>query len=91
MEDILLNIDSKYRNLQLYPNENKFRINLDKPYKNIVSAKIVSIEINNTLTYLSDSKNNNFIKFHLPNKINDPEGVILKLPRGLYQSILSIQ
>ena len=91
MEDILLNIDSKYRNLQLYPNENKFRINLDKPYKNIVSAKIVSIEINNTLTYLSDAKNNNFIKMHLPNKINDPEGIILKLPRGLYQSISSIQ
>ena len=91
MEDVLLNIDSKYRDLQLYPNENKFRINLDKSYKNIVSAKIVSIEINNTLTYLSDVKNNNFIKVHLPNKINDPEGIILKLPRGLYQSITSIQ
>lgn len=91
MEDILLNIDSKYRDLQIYPYENKFRINLDKPYKNIVSAKVVSIELNNTLTYLSDSKNNNFIKFHLPNKINDPEGVILKLPRGLYQSITAIQ
>jgi hypothetical protein len=56
-----------------------------------MSIKIVSMEINNSLSYLDDTKKNNFIYFHFPNKINDPEGTAIILPRGLYQSITPIQ
>ena len=91
MEDILINIDSKYRDNRVYPNETKFRIDLDKPYKNIMSARIISMEINNSISYLDDTKRNNFITFNFPNKTNDPEGTSLILPRGLFQSITPIQ
>jgi hypothetical protein len=91
MEDILVNIDSKYRDTSIYPNESKFRLNFDVPYKNIISAKMVSIELNNSINYIDSSKNNNFVKIHFPNKKNDPNGVLVELPRGLYPSVQPIQ
>jgi hypothetical protein len=76
MEEILINIDSKYRDVVKYPNECKFRINFEKTYKNIVSLRMTSLEVNNSINYISTQKNNNYIKIHLPNKRNDPHGTI---------------
>ena len=42
MEEILLNIDSRYRDILIYPNECKFKYNLEKIYKNIISARMIS-------------------------------------------------
>ena len=53
MEEILINIDSKYRDINIYPNETKFRLNLDFNYKNIISAKLASIEINHNIQFLN--------------------------------------
>ena len=91
MEDILINIDSKYRDTTKYSNECKFRINFEKTYKNIVSIRMTSLEINNSINYISSQKNNNFIKVHLPNKQNDPSGTIIKLNDGLIHSIDTIK
>lgn len=91
MEEIILNIDSKYRDIIKYPNECKFRINLEKTYKNIVSIRMTSLEINNSINYISSQKNNNFIKVHLPNKANDPHGTVIQLYDGLLQLIGSIR
>jgi len=91
MEDILINVDSRYRDLGKYPNECKFSLTLDKVYKNIVSARIVSNEINNYIQFIDSSKNNNYIKIHIPNKINDPDGYLLTLPDGISLSIESIK
>lgn len=86
MENILLNIDSRYRDTTQYPSESKFRINLEKSYKNIISAKVISVEINNSINWVDSKKNNNYITLHLPNKINDPTGSIIRLDDGLVQS-----
>lgn len=51
MEEIILNIDSRYRNSNFYPNKGKFIYNLDKIYKNIISVKMASMEINNNASY----------------------------------------
>jgi hypothetical protein len=51
MEEIILNIDSRYRNSNFYPNKGKFIYNLDKIYKNIISVKMASMEIDNTIQY----------------------------------------
>lgn len=91
MEELLLNVDSRYRDILIYPNECKFRYTFDKIYKNIISTKMISIEVNNNTTYLGDMKQNNFITVHLPDKINDPDGTKIKLDEGLYQIVGVIQ
>jgi hypothetical protein len=91
MEEIFINIDSNYRNQSLYPNEAKFIFNLEKSLKNIGSITISSLEINNSINYISAIKQNNYITVHLPNKLNDPDGTTIVLYDGLLQSITSIQ
>ena len=36
MEDIFINIDSKFRDMQIYPKETKFRYETEINYKNII-------------------------------------------------------
>lgn len=91
MEEILLNVDSRYRNILIYPNECKYKYNFERKYKNIISAKMVSIEVNNSTTYIDNVKQNNFITVHLPNKLNDPVGTKIELDDGLYQYVSIIQ
>jgi hypothetical protein len=91
MEEILINVDSRYRDILVYPNECKFKYSLDKMYRNIISARMLSIEVNNSSTYLDANKQNNFITVHLPNKLNDPDGVKLQLDEGLFQIVGVIQ
>ena len=91
MEEILINIDSKYRDTLVYPDESKFTITLGNKYKNIISVRMLSLEITNTINYISSLKNNNFFIIHLPNKINDPDGIKLQLEDGLLQIIGSIR
>lgn len=91
MEEILINIDSRYRDIIQYPNEAKFRVYFEKMYKNIIAITINSLEICNCINYISAAKCNNYIIIHLPNKSSDPNGTILMLPDGLLQSIVSIK
>ena len=91
MEEILINIDSRYRDIIQYPNEAKFRVYFEKMYKNIIAITINSLEICNCINYISVAKCNNYIIIHLPNKSSDPNGTILMLPDGLLQSIVSIK
>lgn len=93
MEEVLIPIDSRYRNTKLYPSEGKFTINLDKSYKNIVSANLASMEITNSLNLIETEKSNNYFTLHLPNKLNDPDGIKISLDyyEGLLDSIVSIK
>jgi hypothetical protein len=90
-EDIIINIDSRYRNIFKYKSGSKFSINFSNEYKNIISAKLLSIEINNNVAYIDNKKKNNFITIHLPNKINDPEGTKLLINDNLYQIITTLK
>jgi hypothetical protein len=91
MEEVIINIDSRYRNIFIYPNECKFRYDLEKTYKNIISARMISLEVNNSASYIDNVKKNNFIIVHLPNKLNDPEGTVIELSEGLFQIVGVIQ
>ena len=91
MEEIVINIDSRYRNIFIYPNECKFRFDLEKTYKNIISARMISVEVNNSASYIDNIKKNNFITVHLPNKKNDPTGTKIELSEGLFQVVGVIQ
>ena len=87
MEDVFINIDSQYRNIA-NPNESesKFIYTMMNMLKNINSVKLSSIEISNSINIVSTQQSNNFFTLHLPNKINDPSGTIIKLPDGLIQN-----
>ena len=91
MEEVLINIDSKYRDITIYPQESKYTLLMEKKYKNIISARMVTLEITNTINYIDSKKDNNWFKLHLPNKINDPDGIVLQLEDGLLQVIGSIR
>ena len=58
MEEVLLNIDSRYRDIFIYPNECKFRYNLEKMYKNIIFIllRIVLETYNDCRNVLQKSK-----------------------------------
>lgn len=92
MEDFFVNIDSRYRDSTLYPNESKFKLTLNRTYKNIMSIKFMSIEIINTVSYIDSVKNNNYLTFHFPSKEQDPDGTVYTFPEGFYNtfSLLSI-
>ena len=96
MEDIILNIDSRYRNIILYPNECKFKLNLIKSYKNIISLKLLSLELNNNIKFfnyknINSSKNNNWITLHIPNTLNDPDGIKIYLLDNYTRTIDAIK
>lgn len=90
MEDTIISIDSKYRDLSKYPNESSFTINLDKIYKNIVSVKLVSLELTNSLNFASTMKGNNYFTLYLPNKLNDPDGIKINVDLPQQQDINNI-
>ena len=91
MEEILINIDSKYRDISVYPQESKYSITFEKKFKNIISVRMLSLEITNTINYISSQKKNNYFIIHLPNQVNDPEGIKIELEDGLLQVIGSIR
>ena len=71
MEDTLISIDSKYRDFTKYPDESNFTFILEKIYKNIVSVKLVSLELTNSINYISSSKKNNYIFLRLQQVIKN--------------------
>jgi hypothetical protein len=86
MEEIYVNVDSRYRDVTQYPNESKFKINLNSCYKNISKIKMTSIELPNLdyLPFITPSKNNNYIIFTLPNQVP----ITIYLPSPLLNSDL---
>ena len=91
MEDTLLSIDSKYRDFTKYPNESNFTFTLEKIYKNIVSVKLVSLELTNTINYISTAKKNNYFTIYLPNTLNDPVGIQIAITDSNSQNIDDIK
>jgi hypothetical protein len=62
MEKILINIDSRFRNIKKYPNPGVFSYFLDEPIKNVTSVRLASIELPTTFyTFLEMYNNTSFI------------------------------
>jgi hypothetical protein len=58
MENILINVDSRFRNINLYPNSGKFTLKLNQTIKDILYIRLSSIEIPNLYYTFSKAKNN---------------------------------
>jgi len=58
MENILINVDSRFRNKELYPNPGKFTLNLNQTIKDILYIRLSSAEIPNVYYTFSQIKQN---------------------------------
>jgi|688.fasta_scaffold12105_15 hypothetical protein len=76
----ILTIDSKDRNTQLYPNQNKYKVKLDPDYKEVVSLELVQAIIPKSLYNINN--NNNTLKWYLSS--NDTQEYFMNLAPGNY-------
>ena len=81
MDKILINIDSRQRNIDTYENSNFFRINLPINFKNIAYAKLSSFEVANLFYVFTEARKNTF--FRIKN-ILDPSYTTITIPDGNY-------
>jgi hypothetical protein len=58
MENILINVDSRFRNTDLYPNSGKFTLKLNQTIKDILYVRLSSTEIPNLYYTFSQAKQN---------------------------------
>lgn len=92
----VVNIDSKDRDLVLWPNQNDFKVFLGKTFRNVKSIKLLSLEFPNTdlvFKRLPTAQRNNFIRWENQEDIGTAnEGVvyIAEINPGNYTG-LSIQ
>jgi hypothetical protein len=81
-ENIILNIDSKFRNKTKYQNSSKFSIDLTNPLKNINSIRLSSIEFPNVFYTFSTNKNNTTFLI---------DNIKIEIPSGNYDANTLIQ
>lgn len=81
MENILINVDSRFRNLQLYPNTSKFTIKLANTIKNIMYIRLSSVEIPNLYFTFSDAKKNTSFTLN-----TNGESYLIHIEDGFYNS-----
>ena len=73
MEKIVINIDSRFREISKYPNSEHFVLNLNEQYKNIDFIKMTTIEIPNNFYIFSSARKSNYFM------IDDVFGVLTKV------------
>jgi hypothetical protein len=77
-QNIIINIDSTYRDKTIYKNSGKFTINLPTTYRNVGSIRLASVEFPNLFYTFSKLKNNTYFYISTitmaPYKIEIKEG-----------------
>jgi hypothetical protein len=64
MENILVNIDSRFRNKKLYPNSGSYTYTLDEPIKNVSYVRVSSVELPNMYYLFLNKYNNTTFEIH---------------------------
>lgn len=67
---IILSIDSRYRDTNIYPTQNKYTIQLDQSYREVISLELINVIIPN-LVYNINIYNNKLSFAEQPNIITD--------------------
>lgn len=89
MENILINIDSRYRNKNKYPNPGLFVYNLPDPIKNVSSIRLASIELPLTFyTFTESYQNINFYIQAADITITDASNNLITIPGDTYEIII---
>jgi hypothetical protein len=86
MENVLINIDSKFRDVAKYPDSGRFTYILSEPLKNISFVRLASIELPTTF-YTFLGSNNNLV-FNITTL--DNVQITVSIPEGNYDSTTMI-
>lgn len=86
MENVLINIDSKFRNVALYPNPGSYTYFLKEPLKNINFIRLASIELPTAFYTFLDAYNN--ISFII--LLEDESELFIYIEEGNYDSTTMI-
>jgi hypothetical protein len=86
MENVLINIDSKFRNVALYPNPGSYTYFLKEPLKNINFIRLASIELPTAFYTFLDAYNN--ISFII--LLEDESELYIYIEEGNYDSTTMI-
>jgi hypothetical protein len=82
MENILINVDSRFRNINLYPNSGKFTLKINQTIKDILYIRLSSTEIPNLYyTFSQDKQNVSFIV------TVGPSNTTVTIADGFYESM----
>ena len=83
MENILINVDSRFRNTNLYPNSGKFTLKLNQTIKDILYIRLSSTEIPNLYYTFSQAKQN--VSFIVTTV--GPSNTTVTIADGFYESM----
>ena len=84
MDNIIVNVNSAFRNKTSHPNSTNFNYKLPMPLKNIIYMRMTSIEVPNINYIIKASKNNN--TFQINNINGDASVNTITIPDGNYSS-----
>ena len=85
MENILINIDSRFRNKNIFPNPGNYTYSFNEPLKNITYIRLSSIELPNMYYSFNKQYLNTFFKILIDDNIFD-----IIIPDGNYSSDVMI-
>ena len=91
MEKILLNINSQFRDVLLYPNPGKFVYNLNTTMKNITSIRLASVELPTLYHEFTEKKDNVSFIIILPTfdkngELIKEDTILVKIQDGNYSA-----
>jgi hypothetical protein len=86
MENILINVDSRFRNTQIYPSASKFTVKLSNTVKNIMYIRLSSVEMPNLYLTFTNAKNNTSMTIH-----TNGESYLIHIDDGFYNSSQMLQ
>jgi hypothetical protein len=72
-------IDSKNRNIELYPDPNYYVVNFNVPFKNVIGFDIIDTSIPRTMYSVDKYNNTIYYYIHTDNTPNSFNNVILDL------------
>lgn len=81
MDNVIVNIDTRFRNKKLYPNAGKFTFHLNEKIKDVMYIRLSSVEIPNLYFTFSDKKDNTSFKISINNY-----NYKIKIDEGFYTS-----
>ena len=85
MENILINIDSRFRNKKIFPNPGNYTYLFNDPFKNITYIRLSSIELPNMYYSFNNKYLNTFFKIIIDDNI-----INVIIPEGNYSSDIMI-
>ena len=87
MDKLIFNVDSRFRNINQFPNSEFFSVELNENQKNIDFIRLTSIEIPNVSYAFTNERKNNYFSMSITDTINNTTTHIIQIPEDYYDNI----